>query len=46
MLLANSILRKEYPEVDGLQDTVLQQNCSWKVPTTDFVQFLHVAGNH
>ena len=29
-----------------LQDTVLQQNYSWKVPTSEFVQFLHVEGNH
>ena len=26
MLLVYSILKREYPEVDGLQDTVLQQN--------------------
>ena len=42
MLLVNSILKREYPEVDGLQDTVLQQNCSWKVPMSEFVQFHHV----
>ena len=46
MLLVNSILKREYPEVDGLQDTVLQQNCSWKVPINEFVQLLHVEGNH
>ena len=46
MLLASSILKREYPEVDGLQDTVLQQNYSWKVPTSEFVQFLHVEGSH
>ena len=46
MLLANNILKRDYPEADGLQDTVLQQNCSWKVPTSEFVQFLHVEGNH
>ena len=32
MLLVDSILKREYPEVDGLQDTVQQQNCSRKVP--------------
>ena len=46
MLLVNSILKREYPEVDGLQDTVLQQNCSWKFPMSEFVQFLHVEANH
>ena len=46
LLLVNSILKREYPEADGLQDTVLQQNCSWKVPVSEFVQFLHVEGNH
>ena len=43
ILLVNSILKREYPKVDGLQDTVLQQNCSWKVPTSEFAQF---EGNH
>ena len=46
MLLANCILKREYPEVNGLQDTVFQQNYSWKVPTSEFVQFLHVEGSH
>ena len=39
-------MKREYPEVDGLQDTVLQQNYSWKVPVSEFVQFLDVEGNH
>ena len=46
MLIVSSILKREYPAVDGLQDIVLQQNCSWKVPMSEFVQFLHVEGNH
>ena len=31
---------------DGLQDTVLQQNFSWNLPTSQYVQFLHINGNH
>ena len=46
LLLVNSILIRKYPEADGLEDTVLQQNCSWKVPVSEFVQFLNVEGNH
>ena len=46
MLLVNNILKREYPEVDGPQDTVLQQNCLWKVPVSEFVQFLHGEENH
>ena len=46
MLKANNILKKDYPSVKGLQDTLLQQNFSWDIPTSDFVQVLHVNGNH
>ena len=35
MLSVDSILKREYPEIDGLQDTVQQQNCSWKVPMSE-----------
>ena len=46
MLKANTIFKKEYPDVDGFQDTLLQQNFSWAVPSSEFVQVLHVNGNH
>ena len=46
MLKPNNILKKDYPSVKGLQDTLLQQNFSWDIPTSDFVQVLHVNGNH
>ena len=37
MLKANNILKKDYPRVDGLQDTLLQQHFSWDIPTSEFV---------
>ena len=46
MLKANNVLKKDYPTVDGLQDTLLQQNFSWDIPSFEFVQVLHVNGNH
>ena len=46
MLKANNILKKDYPGVDGLQDTLLQQNFSWDIPTSEFVYILHVNGDH
>ena len=46
MLMANNILKKDYPSGDGLQDTLLQQNFSWDIPSSEFVQVLHVNGNH
>ena len=46
MLKANNILKKDYPSVNGLQDTLLQQNFWWDIPTSEFVQILHVNGNH
>ena len=46
MLKANTIFKKEYPELDGFQGTLLQQNFSWAVPSSEFVQVLHVNGNH
>ena len=46
MFLANYVLKKEYPYAEGLQDTLLQQNLSWDVPTGEFVQILHTEGNH
>ena len=46
MLKANNVLKKDYPSADGLQDTLLQQNFSWDIPSSEFVQVLHVNGNH
>ena len=46
MFVANYILKKDHPYIDGLQDTLLQQNLSWNVPTGEFVQVLHIEGNH
>ena len=46
MLKANNVFKRDYPSVDGLQDTLLQQNFSWDIPTSEFVQILHVNGNH
>ena len=37
MLMANSILKKDYASADGLQDTLLQQNFSWDIPSSEFV---------
>ena len=45
MFLANYVLKKEYPCAKGLQDTLLQQNLSWDVPTGEFAQILHTEGN-
>ena len=46
MNAANQIFKSDYPHVDGLQDTLLQQNLSWDVPKGEFIQFLHVKGSH
>ena len=32
--------------VKGLQDTLLQQNFSWDIPTSEFVQVLHDPLDH
>ena len=46
MNAANIIFKNDYPCVDGLQDTLLQQNLSWDVPQGQFVQFLNVKESH
>ena len=46
MYRASQLLQIQFPGVDGLQDTVLQQNNSFNLPTREFVQFFHVDGNH
>ena len=38
--------KKHYPSVDRLQDTLLQQNFSWDIPSSELVQVLHVNSNH
>ena len=43
---ASRTLRGLFPHVDGLQDTVLQQNMSFNLPTSEYAQILHVGGNH
>ena len=43
---ANNLLKAQYPHIEGLQDTLLQHNLSFTLPTSDFVQFLHVHDNH
>ena len=42
MSKASQILKKQHGDIEGLQDTVLQQNCSWVIPTGEFIQFLHM----
>jgi hypothetical protein len=46
MNAANGILRARFPTAGGLCDTILQQNNSQNVPTSEYVQFLHVADSH
>ena len=46
MLKASNILKKDYPSVVGVQDTLLQQNFSWDIPPFEFMQVLHVNGDH
>ena len=46
MSAASRFLRASFPHVDGLQDTVLQQNFSFDLPTSEYAQILHVEGNH
>ena len=42
MSRASQILKKIHGDIDGLQYTVLQRNCSWVIPTGKFIQFLHM----
>ena len=46
MLKAHNVLKKDYPSIDGLQDTLLKQNFSLDIPSSEFVQVLHINGNH
>ena len=45
MNAAQAILRKQLPEANGLQDTLLQQICTFKVQKGPFVQIVH-SRNH
>ena len=46
MTVVHTMLQQDYPMADGLQDTVLQQNFSWNLLTSQYVQFFHISGNH
>ena len=39
MLKANNILKKDYPSINGLQDTLLQQNFSWTFQLLSLCKF-------
>ena len=39
-------LKSTFPGIDGLQDTVLQQNKSWEIPKGEYVQIFNVNDNH
>ena len=41
MLKANNVI-----SLDGLQDALLQQNFSWDIPSSEFLQVLYVNGYH
>ena len=43
---ASMMLQRQFPEVRGLQHTVLGQNLSFRVIEPPFVQILHVDNNH
>ena len=43
---ANQMLLSQFPDVKGLQSTVLRQSASFKVTKPPFIQILHVGGNH
>ena len=44
--IANQMLRKQYPDVRGLQSPLLGQSLSFAVTKPPFVQVLHVDGLH
>ena len=46
MKTASDLLRASFATVGGLEDTLLQTNNSFTVPTGPYVQFLHIRGNH
>ena len=44
---ALKLLKKQYPHQNGLQSTLLLANkLEWKSSNEDFVQILHIGGNH
>ena len=44
--VANQLLRVVHPSEDGLQDTILHENRAFTVPTSEYVQIMHVNNNH
>ena len=43
---AQSLICKDFPSMGGLQQPVLQETSSFEVSKGEFVQILHVRGNH
>ena len=43
---ANQLLASQFPDVRGLQSTVLGQSLSFEATEPPFIQILHVGGNH
>ena len=43
---ASKMLRKQFPDVRGLQSPVIGESLSFRVTEPPFVQMLHVGGNH
>jgi len=46
MRACSTLLRRQFPHLNGLEDTILQINNSFNVPTGKYIQILHVNGNH
>ena len=40
------LIKSTAPHIEGMYDPVLQQNLTWPIPTSEFVQIVHVDGNH
>ena len=38
--------KSTFPGMDGMQDTMLQQNMSWDIPTNEYVQIFNISNNH
>ena len=46
ILTCSQQLKSQFPEVDGLQDTLLQANNTWTIPSSEYVQVIHADNNH
>ena len=46
MSAASQMLLSQFPDVRGLQSTLLGQNLSFRVTEPPFIQILYVGGNH